>query len=113
MCLAEKSQTTVPSAAEKIALSCSGLSEQKITFHKDSNSAHVHSKIMDTFPALDNSGGYDILRSSKGRTKNLMEIPAPLSGYSVAFLRSTLSQAKGYVHPIQQDITLESGGICQ
>ncbi len=113
VCLAKKSRTTVPSAAEKIALSCSGLGEQKIIFHKDGNSAHVHSKIMETFPALDNSGGYDILRSSEGRTKNLMEIPAPPSGYSVAFLRSTLSQAKGYVRPIQQDITLESGGVCQ
>ncbi len=56
---------------------------------------------------------YGILRSSEGHTKNLMEIPAPPSRYSVAFLRSTLSQAKGYVRPIQQDITLESGGTCQ
>ena len=113
MCLANKHQTTVPSAAEKIALTCSELGEQKIIFHKDGNSAHVHAKIMETFPALENGGGYDILRSSEGRTKTLMEIPIPSSGYSVAYLRSVFGQAKGYLRPIQKSINLEKVGGCQ
>jgi hypothetical protein len=112
--LAKKHQTTVPSAAEKIALTCGELGEQKIIFHKHGNSAHVHAKIMETFPALENGGGYDILRSSERRTKTLMEIPAPSSGYSGAYLRSVLGQAKGYLRPIQKSINLEEfGGACK
>lgn len=89
-CLAKKQPTTAPSAAEKIALSCCELGEQKIIFRKDGNSAHVHARIMETFPALVNGGGYDILRCSEGQTKNLMEISAPPSGYSDVYLSSVL-----------------------
>lgn len=44
VCLSNVNQCCPPSAAERIKLSLAGLGEQKISFQKDGDSAHVHEK---------------------------------------------------------------------
>ena len=46
-----------------------GLGEQKITFDKGGKASHVHAKITEAFPALNEGGGYEILRMAEGRSK--------------------------------------------
>ena len=104
ICLSEKGHNHVPSATERINLLLAGLGEKKIQFPAEGNAAEVHESIMEAFPALESGGGYEILRSGDGRTKELILIPMPNTGFSVPYLKSVLGQAKGYLRPLQKDI---------
>ena len=61
--------------------------EQKIVFNKYGNSTHVHDKIIESFSVLAGAGGYEVLRVSDDKTKNLMEIPMSANGYSISYLK--------------------------
>lgn len=106
VCLSNMNQTLPPNAAEKISLSLAGLGEEKITFNKDGESQHVHEKILETFPAMGNCGGYEILRISDGNSRQLIDVPCPPAGYTVNFFKNALGQAKAFLRPLQQDIPL-------
>lgn len=75
-----KDQRTATSASERISLSFQGLGEQKIVVNKYGNSTHVVDKIIESFPAPADSGGYEILRISDLKSKNLIEIPTSENG---------------------------------
>jgi len=104
ICLANAGQGCPPSTSERIELTLNGLGEKKIIFPKDGNAGDVHEKILECFPAL--RGGYELLRAGDGRSKDLILIPMPHNGYDVAYLKSVLGQAKGYLRPLQEDIPL-------
>ena len=106
VCLAVAGQQMPPSTSERIELSLNGLGEKKLTFPKVGNAAEVHDTILAAFPAL--GGGYEILRAGDGRSRELMLITMPTSGFSVSFLQSVLGQAKGYLRPLQRDIVMET-----
>ena len=108
VCLAVAGQLTSPSTAERIDLSINGLGEKKLTFPKDGNVAEVHEVIVSAFPAL--GEGYEILRATEGRSKELLLIPMPPNGFTVSYLQSVLGQAKGYLRPLQWDILETSQG---
>jgi hypothetical protein len=38
-------------------------------------------------------------------------LPIPPGGYTVAFLKSTLASAKGYIRPFQKDIIIDHGSV--
>ena len=90
VCLANKDQTVPPSVQEKIQL---GLAELGV-FERYGDSKHVHEKLLDEFPQLSDCGRYEVLRSHPG-SRDLTSIPMPPGGYTVAFLRNVLGQAKG------------------
>lgn len=113
VCLSKVNQRSPPNAAERIRLSLAGLGEQKVTFLKNGNSSHVHEKLLETFPSLLAGGGYEILRTSDGNSKILIDVPCPPMGYDVNFLRSALGQAKGFLRPLQQDIKLNDNEVTQ
>ena len=94
-------QNALPSTSERITLTLNGLGEKKLLFPCNGNAAQVQEVIIDAFPALQTAGGYEVLRTADGRSKALICIPTPVSGISVAFLKSVLGQAKG---PLQKDI---------
>ena len=50
VCLANKDQTMPPSVQEKLGLA--QLGERKVVFERDSDSRHVHEKLLDEFPQL-------------------------------------------------------------
>ena len=106
VCLANTEQDVMPDASERIPLSMAGLGEAKIVFNKDGNAIHVHGKILETFPALGEAGGYEILRKQEGNTKQLMQIPHPPKGFTVQFLKTALGQAKAFLRPIQRNLQL-------
>ena len=107
VCLASKSQDHPPSASQRTELSLNGLGERKIEFSKYGNGAQVHETIVGTFAQLGELG-YEVLRCGEGRTKSLLRIPMPSSGFSVEFLKSALGQAKGYLRPLQRDIPMQN-----
>ena len=96
-----KDQRTATLASQRISFSLQGLGEQKVVVNKYGNSTHVHDKITD-------SGGYEILRISDDKSKNLREIPMSANGYSVSYLKSTLGQAKAYIKSTQRNLSLEA-----
>lgn len=104
ICLASAGQCCPPSTSELIELTLNGPGEKKLTFPKEGNAGDVHEKIIECFPAL--CAGYELLRSGYGRSKDLLLIPMLQDGFTVAHLKSILGQAKGYLRPLQRDITL-------
>ncbi|CAB4009770.1 Hypothetical predicted protein [Paramuricea clavata] len=88
-----------------------GLGEKTITFAKGGNSEHVHEKILEAYPFLANVGGYQILRTGECGNRQLIMLPIPPGGYTVAFLKSTLASAKGYIRPFQKEIIVDHGSV--
>ena len=108
VCLAFSEQNALPSTSERITLTLNGLGEKKLQFPCNGNAAQVHEVIIDAFPALQTAGGYEVLRTVDGRSKDLICIPTPASGISVPFLKSVLGQAKGFLRPLQKDIVIQA-----
>ena len=104
VCLAYNNQTHPPTPSERVVLALNNLGEKRVEFPRDGNGAQVHEAIISTFPFL--ASGYELLRNSEGRGKELMKIPMPDSGFSVDYLRSVFGQAKGFLRPLQKDIVL-------
>ena len=112
VCLMKKNATSPPNAADKVNMALVGLGEKTIIFTKCGNSEHVHEKILEAYPMLAGVGGYQILRTGERGNRHLIVLPIPPGGYTVAFLKSTLASAKGYIRPFQKDITVDnSSGI--
>ena len=87
--------------------------EKTIIFSKGGNSEHVHGKILEAYPDLASVGRYQILRSGERENRQLMVIPILPGGYTVNYLKTTLTSAKGYLCPFQKDITpvLDHGNV--
>ena len=101
----KKHVISTPSVQDKIQLGLAELGERKVVFERDGDLRHVHEKLYDEFSQLSDCGGYEILCTNAG-LRELMSIPTPPGGYTVAFLRNVLGQAKGYLRPIQKDLSL-------
>lgn len=104
VCLEKKNATTPPSAFEKVSMALAGLEEKSICFAKGGNSQHVHEKILEAFPILENAGGYEILRTGERGNRQLMVLSMPPGGYTVPYLKATIASAKGYIRPLQKDL---------
>jgi hypothetical protein len=103
ICLSGKCrQQHTPSTEEIIRLTLNGLGEKKISFPQDGNSAQVHEAILDAFSAIEEGGGYEILRTGDGRSKDFILIPMPAAGFSVTYLKTLLGQAKAYLRLIRK-----------
>lgn len=66
----------------------------------------MHAVILEAFTALQEGGGYEILRTGDGRSYDFILIPMPSTGFSVPYFKSVLGQAKAYLRPLQKDIVL-------
>ena len=111
VCLLKKNATTASSAAEKVQMALAGLDEKTICFTKGRNSEHVHQKILEAFPMLSDVGGYQILRTGERGNRELLLIDIPPGGYTVAYLKSTIASAKGYIRPFQKDIVINESTV--
>ena len=78
VCPAFIEQNALPSTSEKITLTLNGLGEKKLLFPCNGNAAQVQEVIIDAFPALQTAGGYEVLRTADGRSKDLICIPTPV-----------------------------------
>ena len=106
LCLGNPNQRTVPSVQKKIELQSAGLGRKKIVFSHKDDGLKFNNTLESAYPKLKLGGGFEILRS--GSKNNLVLIPAPVSGYSVPYLRdySGLGQAMAYIRPIQVSLEL-------
>ena len=72
---------------------------------------HFLIPLIETFPKLKDSGGFELIRRKKDRSV----IPPGPDGLSMKYLASFIAQGKIYVRPIQQDLPIEGeediGGV--
>lgn len=107
VCLSDSEDCQTPNLDYKIVLKNAGLGEAEIAFQKDGNAEHFHQKLLETFPKLKDCGGYEVLRTAERSSHKLVVIPCPREGYSISVLKECLNQAKGYIRPVQSDLSLE------
>ena len=65
-------------------------------------------EVIESFPVLKECGGYEIMRSVVGSCKLLEVLLVLPGGYNVPYLKSCLLQAKGYIRPIQKQLSLQA-----
>ena len=100
--------TTKPPPCLEIAdLIRAGLGRKQITLFDGDGSHELHREILHTFPRLSEGGGYELLRVAESGQRNLCVIPSLSGGYSVSYLREVLHQAKVYIRPVQNDLSLD------
>jgi len=85
-------------------MALAGLEEKSICFAKGGNSQHVHEKMLEAFPILENAGGYEILRTGERGNRQLMVLSMPPGRYTVPYLKVTIASARGYIRPLQKDL---------
>lgn len=119
VCLAYPDSDTVPSALDVAVLKANGLGAVYIDIDETGDASMLHEALMNTFPKLQEAQGYELLRIPEVGTKALMVIPPPEEGYTVAYLKPVLNQAKCYVRPIQKAIkicdnpcTMDDAKVC-
>lgn len=106
--LQKKNAVNAPSMVDKVNMAMAGLEEKNICFTKGGNSDHVHLKILEAFPMLEEAGGYEILRTGERGNRLLMVLSIPPGGYTVVYLKATIASAKGYLRPLQKDLVFHS-----
>ena len=110
--MAFKGQCRVPGTLDKGELYHSGLGLRTIAFAENGDSEQFHAEVLNTFPKLKDAGGYILMRTTEEKSRDLVPIPAPPSGYSVEYLRNMVIHAKIYISPLQKDLPLDTVGEC-
>ena len=114
VCQVYSEKDVIPDASERIRLSMAGLGEAKIVFNKDRNALHVHEKIIESFSALAEGGGYEMLRKLEGSTKWLMQIPHPPKGFTLNRPKLSSDQPRGnLVLDVQKDTMISISPVKQ
>ena len=108
VCLCSVGQDYVPGAVEKAELQNSGLGTKQITFFERGSSWELHEELIQAFPKLENAGGYELMRTEEGNSKDLFVIPQPVEGYTASYLKTIVQHAKIYIRPLQQDLPLDT-----
>lgn len=106
VCLSSTTVKKPPSSLETANLIRAGLGKKQLTLFEGDGSVEVHSEIMQAFPRLKEGGGYELMRVSESGQRILQVIPSPSDGYSVAYLKEVLRQAKVYIRSVQKDLSL-------
>lgn len=83
-CLANIDACKIPTVEEKITLRAAGLGEKEMTLDKCWSASRLHEKLSETFPKLNDGGGYEFSRTDGRSTSRLVLIPgSKVEGYSV------------------------------
>ncbi|XP_070547220.1 uncharacterized protein [Ptychodera flava] len=103
--LAIVGQDWVPTIKERRELMKAGLGEKKLQMPVNLNGLEVIEYLNDAYPKLENAGGVEICRTSRGSRK-LEAITCPAAGYTQHYLSLEAGQAKLYIRPIQRGLDL-------
>ena len=106
VCLSDKDQLEVPEREEMRELLVQGLGEVKVIIPEDANEKAIRDKLVETFPKLKDSGGFELMYV-ECRKKDLSVIPPGPDGLTMKYLASFIAQGKIYIRPIQQDLPIE------
>ena len=103
LCLSDRQKNRAPTAEEKAVLQRNGLGFRKIQFLSSDSEEKVKKVIMEHFPALENCGGFELLRcGSAARSLNFIEDKWDAKSLN----ESVGSQAHIYIRPIQKNILI-------
>ena len=108
ICLAEIGQTVPPSPMEKAELINAGLGPKKISLFEYGEAFEFHDKLLHAFPKLSDAGGYELLRTLPNNNRHLCVIPPQSGGYTVRYLKNIVNNAKVFIRPLQQGLSLEA-----
>ena len=87
VCLSDKDQQKVPEREEMRELLVHGLGEVKVAIPEDANEKAIRNKLIETFPKLKDSGGFELMYV-ECRKKDLSVIPPGPDGLSMKYLQS-------------------------
>ena len=107
VCLASTTASKVPCNMDKAELIRAGLGLQQLSFYLHGDSSDFYEDIVCAYPKLRSGGGFELLRSCEGNSKELAIIPPPPAGYTVSYLKSIMGHAKVYIRPLQSDLSME------
>lgn len=107
VCLSSTTDSRVPSNIDKADLIRAGLGLKQLQLFLHGDSSDFYDDIIQAYPKLTMGGGFELLRSCDGNTKLLAVIPPPSGGYTVSYLKSIMGQAKVYIRPLQQNLSME------
>lgn len=96
----------IPDQEKKIELPLAGLGEKKVSLLLYSDAQELHCQLVEHFPKLSESGGYELLRATDKGGEELIGIDMPSSGYTVEYLKAIVTLAKLYIRPLQKDLDL-------
>ena len=91
VCLSSVSHNCVPGSVEKAGLLNSGLGSKHITLYEHGSSWELHEELVKAFPKLEGAGGYELLRTEEGNSRDLIVIPQPNEGYTASYSESSRS----------------------
>ncbi len=77
----------------------------------DNDPMVITNKLMEVFPKLKEGGGFEFLKiAGSTRSRNLVLLPCPSTGYTLAYLKdpsTMIGQATIYIRPLQQDLPID------
>lgn len=75
----------------------------------ENNAEDLQNYILTTYPKLVNCGGFEILKTSgMTRSRKLVVLPCPNTGYTIKTLKENMGHAVVYIRPMQKDIHLSN-----
>jgi len=75
----------------------------------ENNAEDFKDYILTTYPKRGNCGGFEILKTSgMTRSRNLVVLPSPNTGYTIKTLKENMGHAVIYIRPMQKDLELSS-----
>ena len=109
VCIAKTNQTKTPTSIEVGRLISAGIGKKHFSIYEDGDASDLHEQILKSFPPLAKAGGYELLRvgDQPGRRCDLEIIPVPPKGYTATYLKEVVRQAKVYIRPLQQNLSLD------
>lgn len=107
VCLARTDQDAPPSSSEKAGLMQAGLGLKTLGLCESDDPELFMKEVVEAYPKLANAGGFELLRTADRNNFALNLIPIPASGYCCPYVKSIAGQAKVYVRPIQQDLSVD------
>jgi hypothetical protein len=90
-CPSKTDDCETPNHGYRVELKEAGVGEKKITFENKAGCSYFHSKLLESFPQLDNCGGYELMRTQHRSTLKLEVLkPRKNEGYNVFHLKDKI-----------------------
>ena len=97
----------VPDACDRVTLKLAGLGEKCFALDCNATAQDVYDVLEYQFPKLKEGGGFELLRTCEGGSRELEVVPIPSNGYTVDYLKAIIHSAKLYIRPLQTDLSVE------
>ena len=107
VCLSTTSDDTIPDASDRVTLKLAGLGEKRFTLDCCATAQELYDVLEYQFPKLKDGGGFELLRTGEGGSRELEVVRMPAGGYTTEYLKAVIHNAKLYIRPLQSDLSVE------